>query len=171
MRTKTVVQTLLVVGVLVGGYFRFLHKWPTPPAGAPAPEIAAIDLDGRPMTLSEYRGKVVVLTFWGYWCGTCRAEIPFKKELATRFAGQPVVMLGVNSDGDREDAARRATADGLPWRSFWNDGRFAGIATDWGVRSWPATFILDRQGVVRYAKIKPPEIAARVAELVAETGG
>ncbi len=171
MRTKSLAAVVVVVGVLVGGYFRFLHKWPTPPAGATAPEISAVDLDGRPMTLSEFRGRVVVLTFWGYWCHTCRAEIPFKKELAAKFAGQPVVMLGVNSDGDREEAGRRAKGDGLPWRSFWNDGRFAGFATEWGVRSWPATFILDRRGVIRHAKVGPAEIAAKVAELLAESGG
>ena len=44
--------------------------------GKPAPEINGVDFDGKPLKLSDYRGKVVVLVFWGTWCGPCMAEVP-----------------------------------------------------------------------------------------------
>jgi thiol-disulfide isomerase/thioredoxin len=168
MRAKTVLAVLLAAVVVGFGYDKFLRKLPAPPAGKPAPEIAGVDLDGKPMTLSEHRGRIVVLTFWGYWCSTCRAEMPEKKALAARYAGKPVVFLGVNSDGDREATARRAAAEGVPGRSFWNDGRFSGAATEWGVRSWPSTFVIDAAGTLRFEKVKMPDLAAKLEELLAE---
>lgn len=167
-RWKRPLRYALVAALLAFAYFRFLHRWPSPPAGAPAPEIAGVDLDGRALKLSDFRGKVTVLTFWGYWCGTCRGELPAKQKLAAAYADRSVAFVGVNSDPDREDARRQAAADGLTWPSFWNDGRFGGLATDWGVRSWPTTFVLDRDGVLRFSKVKLPELAARIEELLAE---
>jgi hypothetical protein len=69
--------------------------------GRPAPEITGEDLDGKPMKLSDYRGKVVLLTFWGHWCGPCRSMYPHERSLVKRLEGQPFALLGVNSDTDR----------------------------------------------------------------------
>ena len=52
--------------------------------GKPAPEIEGVDLDGKPSKLSDYRGKVVVLVFWGSWCGPCMEQVPHERDLAER---------------------------------------------------------------------------------------
>ncbi len=49
--------------------------------GKPAPEIEGADMDGKPFKLSDYKGKVVVLVFWGTWCGPCMAQVPHEREL------------------------------------------------------------------------------------------
>ena len=51
-------------------------------------------------------GKVVVLVFWGSWCGPCMAAVPHERQLVERFKGRPFVVVGVNSDEDREKALR-----------------------------------------------------------------
>lgn len=66
-------------------------------AGKPAPEIEATDLDtGRPVKLAELRGKVVVLDFWGYWCGPCTGNMPHLVDLQKKFAGQPLEIVALH---------------------------------------------------------------------------
>ncbi len=66
-------------------------------AGKPAPEIEATDLDtGRPVKLADYRGKVVVLDFWGYWCGPCTGNMPHLMELQRKFEGQPLAIIALH---------------------------------------------------------------------------
>ena len=65
-------------------------------AGKPAPEIDATDLDtGKPVRLADFRGKVVVLDFWGYWCGPCTGSMPHLVALHRKFAGRPVAVVAL----------------------------------------------------------------------------
>ncbi len=65
--------------------------------GKPAPEIAAIDLDtGKPVTLADFRGKVVVLDFWGYWCGPCTGSMPHLIDLHQKFKGRPLEIVALH---------------------------------------------------------------------------
>ena len=90
-----------------------LDDWHNLAVGKMAPEIKGVDVHGKPLMLSDYRGKVVALVFWGTWCGPCMREIPREKALVERMKGRPFAMLGVNTDADA-DAARKA--DGGPRR-------------------------------------------------------
>jgi len=66
-------------------------------AGKPAPEIDATDLDtGRPVKLADFRGKVIVLDFWGYWCGPCTGNMPHLIELKRKFEGQPLAIIALH---------------------------------------------------------------------------
>ena len=70
--------------------------------GTPAPDFTAMDKDGKPVKLSDYRGKVVVIDFWASWCPPCRASMPHNQEVAKKLqdAGTPFVLLAVdNSEG------------------------------------------------------------------------
>ena len=80
--------------------------------GRPAPDISGLDLDGRPLKLSDYRGRVVLLNFWGTWCFPCMKLIPHERELVARFQGEPFEIVGVNCDQRRGQSARRRLADG-----------------------------------------------------------
>src|SRR5579872_1099018 len=72
--------------------------------GNSALEIEGEDLDGKPLKLSEQRGKVVVLNFWFSTCNPCRVLIPHERELVERLKDKPFVLLGINSDEDRDKA-------------------------------------------------------------------
>ena len=72
--------------------------------GRPAPEIDGTDMDGKPLRLSDYKGKVVVLVFWGTWCGPCMAMVPRERDLVARLKDQPFALLGVDCKDDRETA-------------------------------------------------------------------
>lgn len=118
--------------------------------GKPAPEIEGKDVDGRAMKLSDSRGKVVVLVFWGSWCGPCMAQVPHERLLAERMRGRPFVLVGVNSDEDREALKATIGREKITWRSWFDDGRAGGpIARRWNVSSWPTVYVLDPRGVIR----------------------
>lgn len=121
--------------------------------GKVAPEIAGEDIDGKALKLSDYRGKVVVLNFWGTWCAPCMALVPKDNELVKRFEGQPFAFLGVCNDYDRERVKKSIAAKGINWLSWWDggDNRTGPIAEAWHIASWPRLFIIDQRGVIRYA--------------------
>jgi len=85
----------------------------------------------------------------------------------TQLADQPFVLIGVNSDEDREATRARITEENLPWRSFWNGGTEGGIPADWNVRVWGVTYILDASGIIRYkGGWRSPEIETVLGELL-----
>jgi hypothetical protein len=75
-----------------------------------------------------------------------------------RFADAPFVLLGVNSDGDREAARAKAEELGMNWQSWWDESAEGLIAKQWGIRGWPSIFVLDAQGVVRYTDVRPDQL-------------
>jgi thiol-disulfide isomerase/thioredoxin len=70
--------------------------------GRVAPDIEGEDIDGVKFRLSNYRGKVVMLTFWANWCVRCMAAVPHENELVEQYKHRPFELIGVNSDPDRE---------------------------------------------------------------------
>lgn len=137
--------------------------------GVRAPEINGKDLQGETLTLTSFRGKVVVLVFWGAWCPICREQFPAEKELAKKYAGKPVALLGVNSDTERETAARLAKAESLAWPSFFDEGSTRGpIARQWAIEFWPTVILLDHRGVIRYRFQGMKKVDEAVALLLKE---
>jgi thiol-disulfide isomerase/thioredoxin len=119
--------------------------------GRVAPEIEGEDIDGRPMRLSDYRGKVVVLVFWGTWCAPCRGLIPKEKALVERLKDRPFALLGVNSDSDRGKLRAAVAEEGISWRSWWDGGSPHGpVSNRWDVNGWPTIIVLDKAGVIRF---------------------
>ena len=125
--------------------------------GKPAREVEGVDLDGKPLKLADYRGKVVALVFWASWCPPCLEQIPAEKALVERLKGKPFALLGVNCDEDPE-AARKAVRDlGITWPS-WRDGSkikgpcqidMGPVAARYHVERLPAVFLIDAQGAIR----------------------
>jgi thiol-disulfide isomerase/thioredoxin len=117
--------------------------------GNPAPPMEGVDLDGRPMTLADFRGKVVLVSFWATWCRPCMKLIPHERSLLERFKDKPFAVVGVNADREQE-ALRRALAKGeIAWRSFRNErpGK-PSIAEDWKVRGWPTLYLIDHERII-----------------------
>lgn len=119
--------------------------------GSPSPETSGVDIEGKPMRLTDYRGKVVVLSFWGTWCGPCMSMVPYERTLVKRLEGKPFALLGVDADEDREKARKVMAAEGMTWPSWW-DGRNSNgpISSRWNVRGWPTFIVLDHRGVIRF---------------------
>lgn len=131
---------------------------PSPFIGKPAPEFALPELADSTKTLNprELKGRVFLLNVWASWCVSCRQEHPVLLDLAKR---NIVPLYGLNYKDERTSALRWLKQFGDPYAAsgFDADGR-AGI--DWGVYGVPETFVVDREGVIRYKQTGPltPEI-------------
>lgn len=144
-------------------------KGPSLP-GRQALEIHGEDVAGKPMSLSQFRGKVVVLSFWGFGCLPCRAMFPHEKAMVKRLEGRPFALLGVDADLDRAKTQERLVKEGITWRSWWDDGgkMIGPIADAWQIRSWPSVFVIDHKGVIRYRDLRGKELELMVDLLVSD---
>jgi thiol-disulfide isomerase/thioredoxin len=118
--------------------------------GRPAPEIEGVDMDGKPLRLSDYKGKVVVLVFWGTWCGPRMALVPRERELVAHLKDQPFALLGVDCKDDREAARKAMAREGMTWPSWYDGAADRGpIAERYHVQGYPSIFMIDAKGIIR----------------------
>lgn len=138
--------------------------------GKTAPDIRGEDTDGVEFKLSDYRGKVVVLSFWATWCGPCMALVPHERELVERLKDKPFVLIGVNADADKPKLKDVAAKEKITWRSFWcgEDGPGGAIPMAWNVTGWPTIYVLDRQGVTRAKQATGKSLDRIVDKLISE---
>jgi thiol-disulfide isomerase/thioredoxin len=147
-----------------GGLFRDEHL----AVGKPLPDREAEDVDGVHFKLSDYRGKVLVLDFWGFWCGPCVRELPSLAAIQQRHADDPFVVIGVNTDVDRNEYKRRAAEAGVVWRNAWTGGQTGVWPAAWGIQKYPTIYVVDARGVIRHVDLRGEELGRAVAALVAE---
>jgi thiol-disulfide isomerase/thioredoxin len=137
--------------------------------GKPAPPIEGRCMDGKPLKLSDYRGKVVVLVFWGTWCGPCMRQVPHEREMAARYKDRPFAILGIDCDGDKDAALRVMKKEGIIWPN-WNDGDpgEGSIVRSYHVKGFPTFLVLDDQGTIRYKDVIGSSLDKAVDALLAE---
>jgi thiol-disulfide isomerase/thioredoxin len=139
--------------------------------GKVAPDIVGKDLDNAEFKLSDSRGKVTVLVFTGEWCGPCRSEYPYQRLMLELYKDKPFAIVGVNSDDTLAVAKKGKIDSRLPYRTWW-DGHASKktegpIATAWGVTGWPTMYVLDKDGVIRFAGLRHEDVLKAVAQLMA----
>jgi len=136
--------------------------------GQAAPDIMGADLKGEEFKLSDYRGKVVLLSFWASWCGPCMAEVPHERKLVEQYQGKPFELVGVNADIARGELDRAVDKFDISWRSFscGPAGPLGPIAKAWNVSSWPTVYVIDHEGVIRGKNLSGAALDAKLAELV-----
>ena len=115
--------------------------------GVAAPDFTLISLDGGKVSLSDYRGKAVLLNFWATWCPPCKVEMPWFENLQTQYAKDGLVVLGVAMD-DSEPAtiAKFASTLGVNYPVLLGTDK---VSDDYGdVQYLPTTFYIGRDGTI-----------------------
>jgi peroxiredoxin len=124
-----------------------------------APDFSLKDAAGKPVKLSDFRGKVVLLNFWATWCEPCRLEIPWFIDLQQVYKDHAFVVLGVSMDDDGWDSVKPfLLANKLNYRVVIGTEEVS--AKYGGIESLPTTFIIDREG--RIAAVHPEMVSKSV---------
>jgi peroxiredoxin len=116
--------------------------------GQRAPEFSLPSLQGGTVALSSFRGKVVLIDFWAQWCEPCKRELPELDQLAKQYAGKGVVVLTVNIDKQRDNAARLARQLNLSLPVLLDPS--GAVAGTFDPPKMPSSFVVDKKGIVRY---------------------
>ncbi len=124
---------------------------PKPWSGGAAPPLALTGIDGKGHDLAAYRGKVVVVNFWATWCEPCRDEMPSLERLQKKIGVQRLAVLAVNVDEPESRIRRFLERTPLVFPVLTDPERRATKA--WNVRVLPATFIVGRDGRIRYSVV------------------
>jgi cytochrome c biogenesis protein CcmG/thiol:disulfide interchange protein DsbE len=137
---------------------------PSPLIGKPAPafSLSQVQDPNKPLSLADLKGQVSLLNVWASWCVSCRQEHPVLLELAKRGV---VPIYGLNYKDDREQALAWLARFGDPYTAsaFDADGK---TGLDWGVYGVPETFVIDRQGNIRYKHTGPVTEQALAEDLL-----
>lgn len=124
--------------------------------GGEAVDFALLDLNGRRVSLSDFRGKVVFLNFWATWCGPCQIEIPSLARLRDHYRGRNFQLLTISIDQEGRRAVEaffRQHNVSLPTLI---DAE-ARVASQFGVQGVPSSFLIDGRGVVERTFLGPQE--------------
>ncbi len=137
------------------------------PNGDPAPEFALPDAAGKTVKLSDFRGKWVVLDFWGSWCGWCIKGFPQMKENYAQL-GDKVAFVGVACRDSKEQWLAALKKYELPWTNVWADTEnYEKIIKDYSLRGFPTKLIIDPEGKVRNTTIgEDPAFYTTLRELI-----
>jgi cytochrome c biogenesis protein CcmG, thiol:disulfide interchange protein DsbE len=137
-----------------------------------------LELNGKPAHLSDLRGKVVVLNFWGSWCAPCVEELPGLIALQQRIAPRNGVVLGVAADEDQTAYEKFLRDHGVIFPTYRDPGtdaeRRSPIAHDYGTSMYPETYVIDRRGKILRKIIGPqdwnsPEMTAYFDAILGQT--
>lgn len=155
---RSLVVSAVIISALIWFVLHRANQHNISGALRPAPDFSVTDLSGSRLTLTQYRGKIVLLDFWATWCAPCKEEIPHFIDMQNRYGSRGLQVIGISMDDDEP-----------PIRDFQQQFKMnypvargsADLATQYGgVLGLPITFIIDREGriVSRHIGQTKPEV-------------
>lgn len=135
--------------------------------GVQAIDFTQPDINGKPISLSSYRGKWVLIDFWASWCGPCRAESPVLKNAYEEFKSKNFDILGVSLDFNKNNWIKAIHDDGLTWNhvsdlKYWKNS----VAVQYGVASAPQNVLVDPNGKIVAKNLRGDQLRIKLKELL-----
>jgi peroxiredoxin len=134
------------------------NKDPGPQVGVPAPDFALPDLEGKVHSLSELRGRVVVVNFWATWCPPCIDEMPSLERLHQALGERGVTVIGVSVDERFSDVPAFVNKFHLTFPVLYDEGKK--VSRKYQSFKYPETYILDREGRLKSKVVGPRDWSA-----------
>jgi len=137
-------------------------------AGVQFPEFGPkTDLEGKPLSVSNYKGKIVMIDFWATWCGPCRGEIPNVVKAYQKYHDKGFEVIGVSLDQDKEALTKFIKENQMTWPQYFDGKGWQNeVSTKYGVNSIPASYLLDKEGKIIASELRGEELEAAVAKAV-----
>jgi thiol-disulfide isomerase/thioredoxin len=114
----------------------------------PAPAFRLDSMAGKPVSLAQYKGQVVMINFWASWCGPCRTEMPLLEKLHAKYKSMGFTMIGVNVEPDPTLAANWLKATPVTFPILFDTK--SEVSKLYAVAGMPSTVIIDRKGNLRW---------------------
>lgn len=119
-----------------------------PLLGNAGPDFTQKTVSGKAVSFHALKGKVAIVDFWATWCGPCKQSFPKLQSLNTKYAARGLEVVGISEDDEPQGISPFADSLGAKFSLAWDEGK--AIASKWHPKSMPTTFVVDRQGVVRF---------------------
>jgi thiol-disulfide isomerase/thioredoxin len=133
-----------------------------------APEITMNDPNGKPLSLSDLKGKVVLIDFWASWCGPCRQENPNVVNMYETYKDKGFTVFSVSLDSDKDKWIQAIKADNLSWPYHVSElnGWKSSAAVTYGVNSIPRAFLIDGEGKIIGTDLRGPQLEQKLKEVL-----
>lgn len=134
-----------------------------------APNFSSKTPEGKTLSLNDIKGKITIIDFWASWCGPCRRENPYLSKAYKQFhdKGLEIISISLDQNGQEHKWLKAIKDDNMTWHHVSNlKSRNDPIANLYGVRSIPATFILDEKGKVIAKNLRGTKLNNKLAELL-----
>ncbi len=138
------------------------------PGARPFP-VTAKDLSGKPLSLAQYKGKVVLMDFWATWCGPCVGEMPNVIAAYKKYHAQGFDIVGISLDQSRPALTSFIAQNRMPWRQVF-DGKYwsSAVPREYGVQAIPFGLLIGRDGMIAAVDVRGPALTAAIKEALAK---
>lgn len=135
--------------------------------GKPAPDFTQNDAEGKPVSLSGFKGKFVLVDFWASWCGPCRAENPNVVRAYNKYKNKNFTIVGVSLDEDKAAWQKAIKHDQLNWTQVSDlKGWKNAVAQQYGIRAIPANILIDDHGIIVGHDLRGQKLEDKLAEVL-----
>lgn len=134
------------------------------PVGSPFPDFNETDINGKPISVGNYKGKIVLVDFWATWCGPCVGELPNVLQTYQKYHDKGFEIVGVSLDSDKAKLTSFIQTRNMPWQQFFDGGGWHNkVAAKYVVHSIPATYLIDKDGKLLAKNLRGPALEQAVA--------
>ena len=133
--------------------------------GEMVPDFEATDLEGEPISIEAYRGKVVLVDFWAVWCGPCVAEMPNVIKIYNKYKDKGFDIIGISLDNDENRLREYLKENEIPWRQvFSGEGWNSPVSRQYGIYAIPTMWLIDKEGKLISHKARGEKLESLVAK-------
>lgn len=156
-------------GKTAGKMVEALRKQSELAVGKTFPDFNEKDLEGKPLSIERFKGKVVLVDFWAVWCGPCIAELPHVLSAYKKHHADGFEIIGISLDQDRDKLDAFLQEKGMTWPQYFDgQGWQNKLAQEYGINSIPATFLLDGEGKIIAKDLRGDALEQAVTKALAK---